>query len=185
MVGHQGRRTPTGSLGQSSRRVKDQAVRPWRHCLGASLSRRCGRPVGVGFSAVPQMASPASSLSRSALKARDALVLEHLALADAIAAAAARRLFPLVERVLSLLFNKPLEIMLLNQVRVSKAPDAKEPLDNPGVGPRLTSKSLAASWMSKLLAEVFQSLPKRDTVAKNAITLIMLASSAIASRILD
>jgi RNA polymerase sigma-B factor len=53
------------------------------------------------------MASPLSpsrrqhqpqSLSRSALKARDALVLEHLPLADAIAAATARRLFPLVER---------------------------------------------------------------------------------------
>ncbi len=63
--------------------------------------------MGVGFSAVPQMASPlspsrrrqpAASLSRSALKARDALVLEHLPLADAIAIAAARRLFPLVER---------------------------------------------------------------------------------------
>ena len=36
--------------------------------------------------------------SRSALKARDALVLEHLPLADAIASATARRLFPLVER---------------------------------------------------------------------------------------
>ena len=68
---------------------------------------RCGRPVGVGFSAVPQMAStlspsrrrqPAAPLSRSALKARDALVLEHLPLADAIASATARRLFPLVER---------------------------------------------------------------------------------------
>jgi DNA-directed RNA polymerase specialized sigma24 family protein len=44
------------------------------------------------------MASPASSLSRSALKARDALVLEHLSLADAIAAVMARCLFPLVER---------------------------------------------------------------------------------------
>jgi RNA polymerase sigma-B factor len=44
------------------------------------------------------MATPASSLSRSALKARDALVLEHLPLADSIAAAAARRLFPLVGR---------------------------------------------------------------------------------------
>ena len=53
------------------------------------------------------MASPASSLSRhkkghtrqaSALRARDALVLEHLPLADAIASATARRLFPLVER---------------------------------------------------------------------------------------
>jgi DNA-directed RNA polymerase specialized sigma subunit len=53
------------------------------------------------------MASPASSfsrhqqspaLSRSALRARDALVLEHLPLADAIASVAARRLFPLVER---------------------------------------------------------------------------------------
>ena len=74
----------------------------------ASLPRRCGWPVGVGFSAVPQVASPASSsrrqkpagqaLSRSALKARDALVLEHLPLADAIASATARRLFPLVER---------------------------------------------------------------------------------------
>jgi RNA polymerase sigma-B factor len=46
------------------------------------------------------MASPASSLSRSALWARDALVLEHLPLADAIATATAtaRRLFPQVER---------------------------------------------------------------------------------------
>ena len=71
------------------------------------MSRRCGRPLGVGFSAVLPMASPASSfsrhqqspaLSRSALRARDALVLEHLPLADAIASATARRLFPLVER---------------------------------------------------------------------------------------
>jgi DNA-directed RNA polymerase specialized sigma subunit len=62
------------------------------------LPRRCCRPVGVGFFAVLPMASPASSLSRSALRARDALVLEHLPLADAIASAAARRLFPLVER---------------------------------------------------------------------------------------
>jgi RNA polymerase sigma-B factor len=53
------------------------------------------------------MASPLSpsrrqqqalALSRTALKARNALVLEHLPLADAIASAAARRLFPLVER---------------------------------------------------------------------------------------
>ncbi|WP_094561223.1 sigma-70 family RNA polymerase sigma factor [Synechococcus sp. 8F6] len=41
---------------------------------------------------------PAQALSRSALKARNALVLKHLPLADAIAFAAARRLFPLVER---------------------------------------------------------------------------------------
>ena len=63
--------------------------------------------MGVGFSAVPQVASPAFSsrrqqqsrpLSRSALRARDALVLEHLPLADALASAPARRLFPLVER---------------------------------------------------------------------------------------
>ena len=73
-------------------------MRPWRHCLGASLSQRCGRPVGVGFFAVLPMATPASSLTRSALRARDALVLEHLPLADALASAAARRLFPLVER---------------------------------------------------------------------------------------
>jgi RNA polymerase sigma-B factor len=61
----------------------------------------------VGFFAVLQMASTlspsrrrqsAAALSRSALKARDALVLEHLALADAIASVMARRLFPLVER---------------------------------------------------------------------------------------
>ena len=64
----------------------------------ASLLRRFGRPVGVGFFAVLPMASPASSLSRSALRARDALVLHHLPLADALASAAARRLFPLVER---------------------------------------------------------------------------------------
>ncbi|MBM5816152.1 MAG: sigma-70 family RNA polymerase sigma factor [Cyanobacteria bacterium K_Offshore_surface_m2_239] len=37
-------------------------------------------------------------LSSSALRARNALVLEHLPLADALASAAARRLFPLVER---------------------------------------------------------------------------------------
>ncbi len=63
--------------------------------------------MGVEFSAVPQMASPlspsrrrqpAAALSRAALKARDALVLEHLPLADAIASATAGRLFPLVER---------------------------------------------------------------------------------------
>ena len=74
---------------------------------GASLSRRSGRPVGVEFFAVPPMASRAFSLSRrqhsralsrSALRARDALVLEHLPLADALASAADRRLFPLVER---------------------------------------------------------------------------------------
>jgi RNA polymerase sigma factor (sigma-70 family) len=63
--------------------------------------------VGGGVLCRPQMASPPSpsrrkqqspALSRSALRARDALVLEHLPLADAIASAAARRLFPLVER---------------------------------------------------------------------------------------
>jgi len=63
--------------------------------------------VGVGFSAVPQMASPLSpsrrkqqgkALRGQALKARDALVLKHLPLADAIASVMARRLFPLVER---------------------------------------------------------------------------------------
>ncbi|WP_255001461.1 sigma-70 family RNA polymerase sigma factor [Cyanobium sp. Alchichica 3B3-8F6] len=73
----------------------------------ASLPRHCGRPLGVGFSAVPQMASPlspsrrkqqAKALSRSALKARNALVLEHLPLADAIAAKVAWRFFPLVDR---------------------------------------------------------------------------------------
>jgi len=40
----------------------------------------------------------AAPLSRSALGACDALVLEHLSLADAVASAVARRFFPLVER---------------------------------------------------------------------------------------
>lgn len=74
---------------------------------GASLSHPCGRPLGVGFSAVPQMASPlspsrqqqqAKGLSRPALRARNALVLEHLPLADSIAAKVAWRFFPLVDR---------------------------------------------------------------------------------------
>ena len=65
------------------------------------------RPAGGGgVLRRPQMASLASpsrqqqaqALSRSDLKARDAVVLKHLHLADAIASAAARRLFPLVER---------------------------------------------------------------------------------------
>lgn len=86
-------------------------MRPLRRCHGgASLPRRCGRPVGAGFYAVQLVASlsPLSTSSRrrqqaaggssSALQARDALVLEHLPLADAIATATARRLFPLVER---------------------------------------------------------------------------------------
>jgi hypothetical protein len=51
--------------------------------------------VGGGVLCRPQMAAP---LSRSALRARDALVLEHLFLADAVASAVARRFFPLVER---------------------------------------------------------------------------------------
>ena len=66
------------------------------------------RPAGGGGALRrPQMASPLSTsrqqqqskaLSRSALRARDALVLQHLPLADSIASATARRLFPLVER---------------------------------------------------------------------------------------
>ena len=40
----------------------------------------------------------AAPLSRSALRTRDALVLQHLSLADAVASAVARRFFPLVER---------------------------------------------------------------------------------------
>jgi RNA polymerase sigma factor (sigma-70 family) len=62
---------------------------------------------GGGVLRRPQMASPLSPSRRQqqgqalrgpALKARDALVLEHLSLADAIAGAIAKRLFPLVER---------------------------------------------------------------------------------------
>ena len=64
----------------------------------------------MGYFAVPQkvsLASPSRSqqvsarqgqvLSRSALSARDALVLERLPLADALACATALRLFPLGE----------------------------------------------------------------------------------------
>lgn len=83
---------PSASLHAASR------IRPGALLRRASLPRRCGRPVGVGFFVVLPMASLASSLSRSALRARDALVLELLPLADAIASVMARRLFPLVER---------------------------------------------------------------------------------------
>ena len=40
----------------------------------------------------------AAPLSRSALRARDALVVKDLPLADGVASAVARRFFPLVER---------------------------------------------------------------------------------------
>jgi hypothetical protein len=82
--------------------------------------------VGVGFSAFPQMVSlsyPFSHkqqspvLSRSALSARDALVLEHLPLADVLASAAARRLFPLVER--EVLIQVAREALVLSAPRCS------------------------------------------------------------------
>jgi RNA polymerase sigma factor (sigma-70 family) len=91
-------------LGQSSRRAKDRTRRAQ---VGGVAVAPLRPAVGVGFSSVPQVACPASSprrqqqsplLSRSALRAPDVLVLEHLLLADAIAYATARRLFPLVER---------------------------------------------------------------------------------------
>ncbi len=44
------------------------------------------------------LSSPSRQQKAPALQARDALVLQHLSLADAIASAAAHRLFPLVER---------------------------------------------------------------------------------------
>ena len=56
------------------------------------------RPQMASLSSPSRRKQQAQSLSRSALKARNALVLEHLPLADAIASATARRLFPLVER---------------------------------------------------------------------------------------
>ena len=68
---------------------------------GASLPSQCGRPVGAGFFPVIPMAALSSHPRRAqarSLRVRHALVLEHLSLADAIASAAARRLFPLVER---------------------------------------------------------------------------------------
>jgi RNA polymerase sigma factor (sigma-70 family) len=57
------------------------------------------RPPMASLSSPSRRQKPAGqALSRSALKARDALVLEQLPLADAIASATALRLFPLVER---------------------------------------------------------------------------------------
>ena len=56
------------------------------------------RPPMASLSSPSRRKQPAQALSRSALRARDALVLGHLPLADAIASATARRLFPLVER---------------------------------------------------------------------------------------
>lgn len=50
MACHQAAKHPPESLVQSSRRVKDRAMRP----VGASLSHPCGWPLGVGFSAVPR-----------------------------------------------------------------------------------------------------------------------------------
>ena len=47
---HQAVKHPPESLVQSSRCVKDRAMRP----VGASLSHPCGWPLGVGFSAVPR-----------------------------------------------------------------------------------------------------------------------------------
>jgi RNA polymerase sigma-B factor len=47
---------------------------------------------------VSSLPSPSRQQKAQALQARDALVLQHLPLADAIASAAAHRLFPLVER---------------------------------------------------------------------------------------
>ncbi len=94
-TGHGGIESP-----HAASRIGPGALHSW-----APLSRRCCWPVGVGFYAGLPIASPSSSLTRtqewspllssSALRARDALVLEHLPLADAIAAA--RRLFLLVE----------------------------------------------------------------------------------------
>jgi hypothetical protein len=48
----------------------------------------------MGFFAVLPMASPAYPLSRSALRARNALVQVRLPLGDAITSASARHLFP-------------------------------------------------------------------------------------------
>ena len=63
---------------------------------GSGVLATALRPAGGGgVLSRPQMAAP---LSRSALRARDALVLQHLSLADAVASAVARRFFPLVER---------------------------------------------------------------------------------------
>lgn len=104
-----GRRTPTASRWPVLTPWQGSGLAPRealpRRCV--SLPRRSGRPLGVGFCAVPPMAalaSPsrrqlqASALQAASLAARDALMLQHLPLANAIASVMARRLFPLVER---------------------------------------------------------------------------------------
>ena len=78
------------------------------------------RPVGGGVLCRPQMAAP---LYRSALRARDALVLEHLSLADAVASAVAHRFFPLVEREVIQVAREA----LLHSVLRCKAGEPAEP----------------------------------------------------------
>jgi len=76
----------------------------------------------------------AAPLSRSALRARDALVLQYLSLADAVASAVARRFFPLVEREcplghISLDGHAAGEPCLLDQL-ASPEPEAAGPADD-------------------------------------------------------
>ena len=75
--------------------MSDVLVPALRPAVGGGVLRR---PPMASLSSPSRRKQQAKPLSRSALRARDALVLEHLPLADALASAAARRLFPLVER---------------------------------------------------------------------------------------
>ena len=45
---------------------------------------------------------------------------------------------------------------ILEDTTATETNSPKEPLDNPVVGPRLRSKSVAASWIPRVLVELFQ-----------------------------
>ena len=103
----------------------------------------------------PAARQSASSLSRYALKARDALVMEHLPLAVAerfrgavaIASAMARRLFPLVDREDLDLIQVAREALVRSAPRCRSGEPAKGVDAGQAVAhPRLRSVRAAAWW---------------------------------------
>jgi DNA-directed RNA polymerase specialized sigma subunit len=93
----------------------------------------------------------AKPLSRSALRARNALVPGHLPLADALASAAARRLFPLVERE---------DLIQVAREALFAALPAAEPASPLGpicaaasTGPCSTISAIASAWCASPAVE--------------------------------
>jgi hypothetical protein len=129
---------------------------------GASLSPHCGRPVGAGVFPVIPMAVLSSNPRRAqarSLRLRQALVLEQLPLADAIASAAARRLFPLVER--DDLIQVGREALLLSAPSCRAGEPAAPYLghwvellkESPRVLLQVLSCSVSAGWSAEQLVE--------------------------------